>query len=168
MGRFSNFVSSPEPQPEPQIVESVVQPEPEIAQTPVVEEKVESAPQIDVYEEIQKQSSIVEEDLPATPEEAIEKNLLFSKKTYLKQFELEPEPPKELNPGQTLFRHKLLKQPKKTKKFTSSPSIRATKDPEQPFVPVEYAKPKTLRSSKVDVPVEEVVQDVIQDVKKEV
>ena len=163
MGRFSDLVSS-ESQKQP---ESVVQPEPEVVCAPV-EEKTEDVPHVDVYEEIQKQSSSVVEELPATPEEAIEKNLLFSKKTYLKQFEPEPEPPKELNPGQTLFRHKLLKQPKKTKKFTSSPSIRATKDPEQPFVPVEYAKPKTLRSSKVDVPVEEVVQDVIQDVEKDV
>ena len=102
------------------------------------------------------------EDLPATPEEAIEKNLLFSKKTYLKQFEPEPEPPKELNPGQSLFRHKLLKQPDKTNRFTSNPPIRATKDPEKPFVPVQYTKPKNLRSSKVDVPVEEVAQDPVE------
>jgi len=146
MGRFSKLVSS-EHQQEP---ENVVQPEPEIIQN------------VDVYEELQKYSSDAKEDMPATPEEAIEKNLLFSKKTYLKQFEPEPEPPKKLNPGQSLFRHKLLKQPDKTDKFTSNPPIRATKDPKQPFVPVQYTKRKNLRSSKIDVPVEEVVQEFVE------
>ena len=159
MGRFSDLVSSPGPQPEPQ---PTVQSEPEVVSVPVVKEKVETTPQVDVYEELQKQSPVLEEELPATPEEAIEKNLLFSKKTYLKQFEPDPEPPKELNPGQSLFRYKLLDNPTETKKFTSKPSIRATKDPEQPFVPVEYTKPKSLRSAKVDVPVEEVAQDPVE------
>lgn len=160
MGRFSDLVSSPGPQPEPQ---PTVQSEPEVVSTPVAKEKIETTPQVDVYEELQKQSPVLtEEDLPATPEEAIEKNLLFSKKKYLKQFEPEPESPKELNPGQSLFRYKLLEKPTETNKFTSKPAIRATKDPEQPFVPVEYSRPKTLRSAKTDVPVEEVAQDPVE------
>ena len=102
----------------------------------------------------------------ASIEEALEKNRLFSKNIY-KEKELEklPKPePKQLNPGQSIFRHKLLEKPEASTVFVSKKSIRTTKPEEPAFVPVKYDNPPNFRYKKT---VEEVAQDpsdIIEDV----
>lgn len=128
MGRFSDIVGGVNHVPQEEKVEEVVN---------TVEEVVEQPKEVETP--VQK---IPDHDLPTTSEDALDKNLLFSRKNYLKQFDSPPVPPKELNPGQELFRHKLLDKPEKSDVFVKK-SLRSAKDPEKPWSPVNYDAPKS-------------------------
>jgi hypothetical protein len=128
----------------------------------VINPQINSEPIINKFENI---TLTRRSEQASSTEEAIEKNILFSRNLKIEKEEKSKpkKPPKELNYGQPLFRYKLLQKPTATSQFVSNPSIRSTKDPEQPFVPVKYDKPKTLRRTSQSVPVEEVAQDPPQD-----
>lgn len=79
------------------------------------------------------EEEIAELDLPVTSSEASEKNLLFSRRRYLKQFE-EEKPEKKLNPGQTIAKNSRTETPLVSERKTK----RKTKPPEIPWEPVEY------------------------------
>lgn len=125
MGRFSDIVGGVNPVPQEVKTEETVDNIEEVVNQP--EEVVEA---------------IQEQELPVTSDDASDKNLLFSRKNYLKQFDPPPPPPKELNPGQELFRHKLLDKPEKSDVFVKK-SLRAAKEPEKPWAPVNYDAPKS-------------------------
>ena len=126
MGRFSDIVGGVNPSPQEPVKEVVSH----------VEEIVEESPEL--VEVVQK---IPDEELPTTSEDASDKNLLFSRKNYLKQFDPPPPPPKELNPGQELFRHKLLDKPEKSDVFVKK-SLRVAKEPEKSWAPIKSDAPK--------------------------
>ena len=85
-------------------------------------------------------------DEPITSEDAIESNKLFSRKSYLKQFE-PPTVKKELNGGQSLAKN--VKEESSTFVKKESANLRKTKPKEVEWAPVEYTESKTrMRRSK--------------------
>lgn len=109
----------------------------EVTQSPITAEDTTN-----YHEKIEEE--IAELDLPVTPSEASEKNLLFSRKNYLKQFE-EEKPEKELNSGKTIAKNSKTETPLVSERKTK----RKTKTPEIPWAPVEYdARPSRGRRKK--------------------
>mgnify|MGYP001442495799 CR=1 FL=1 len=87
-------------------------------------------------------------DEPNTSEDAVKSNKLFSRKTYLKQFE-PPTVDKELNGGQSLAKN--VKNESSTFVKKESTNLRKTKPKEIEWAPVEYTKSTTrMRRSKTD------------------
>ncbi len=85
-------------------------------------------------------------DEPITSEDAIQSNKLFSRKSYLKQFE-PPTVKKELNGGQSLAKN--VKEESSTFVKKESANLRKTKPKEVEWAPVEYTESKTrMRRSK--------------------
>ena len=85
-------------------------------------------------------------DEPITSEDAVQSNKLFSRKSYLKQFE-PPTVKKELNGGQSLAKN--VKEESSTFVKKESANLRKTKPKEVEWAPVEYTESKTrLRRSK--------------------
>tara|TARA_B100000524_G_scaffold218429_1_gene114935 strand:- start:213 stop:482 length:270 start_codon:yes stop_codon:yes gene_type:complete len=85
-------------------------------------------------------------DEPITSEDAVQSNKLFSRKTYLKQFE-QPTVEKELNGGQSLAKN--VKEESSTFVKKESANLRKTKPKEVEWAPVEYTESKTrMRRSK--------------------
>ena len=85
-------------------------------------------------------------DEPITSEDAVQSNKLFSRKTYLKQFE-PPTVKKELNGGQSLAKN--VKEESSTFVKKESANLRKTKPKEVEWAPVEYTESKTrMRRSK--------------------
>ena len=85
-------------------------------------------------------------DEPITSEDAVQSNKLFSRKTYLKQFE-QPTVEKELNGGQSLAKN--VKEEANTFVKKESANLRKTKPKEVEWAPVEYTESKTrMRRSK--------------------
>ena len=85
-------------------------------------------------------------DEPITSEDAVQSNKLFSRKSYLKQFE-PPTVKKELNGGQSLAKN--VKEESSTFIKKESANLRKTKPKEVEWAPVEYTESKTrMRRSK--------------------
>ena len=85
-------------------------------------------------------------DEPTTSEDAVQSNKLFSRKSYLKQFE-PPTVEKELNGGQSLAKN--VKEESSTFVKNESANLRKTKPKEVEWAPVEYTESKTrMRRSK--------------------
>ena len=85
-------------------------------------------------------------DEPTTSEDAVQSNKLFSRKSYLKQFE-PPTVEKELNGGQSLAKN--VKEESSTFVKKESANLRKTKPKEVELAPVEYTESKTrMRRSK--------------------
>ena len=85
-------------------------------------------------------------DEPITSEDAVQSNKLFSRKSYLKQFE-PPTVEKELNGGQSLAKN--VKEESSTFVKKESANLRKTKPKEVEWAPVEYTDSKTrMRRSK--------------------
>ena len=85
-------------------------------------------------------------DEPTTSEDAVQSNKLFSRKSYLKQFE-PPTVEKELNGGQSLAKN--VKEESSTFVKKESANLRKTKQKEVEWAPVEYTESKTrMRRSK--------------------
>jgi|TARA_B100001778_G_C18217432_1_gene462874 hypothetical protein len=85
-------------------------------------------------------------DEPTTSEDAVQSNKLFSRKSYLKQFE-PPTVEKELNGGQSLAKN--VKEESSTFVKKESANLRKTKPKEVEWAPVEYTESKTrMRRSK--------------------
>ena len=85
-------------------------------------------------------------DEPTTSEDAVQSNKLFSRKSYLKQFE-PPKVEKELNGGQSLAKN--VKKESSTFVKKESANLRKTKPKEVEWAPVEYTESKTrMRRSK--------------------
>ena len=85
-------------------------------------------------------------DEPITSEDAVQSNKLFSRKTYLKQFE-QPTVEKELNGGQSLAKN--VKEESSIFVKKESANLRKTKPKEVEWAPVEYTESKTrMRRSK--------------------
>ena len=85
-------------------------------------------------------------DEPITSEDAVLSNKLFSRKSYLKQFE-PPTVEKELNGGQSLAKN--VKEESSTFVKKESANLRKTKPKEVEWAPVEYTESKTrMRRSK--------------------
>ena len=85
-------------------------------------------------------------DEPITSEDAVQSNKLFSRKTYLKQFE-PPTVKKELNGGQSLAKN--VKEESSTFVKKESANLRKTKEKEIEWAPVNYTESKTrMRRSK--------------------
>ena len=85
-------------------------------------------------------------DEPTTSEDAVHSNKLFSRKSYLKQFE-PPTVKKELNGGQSLAKN--VKEESSTFVKKESANLRKTKPKEVEWAPVEYTESKTrMRRSK--------------------
>ena len=85
-------------------------------------------------------------DEPITSEDAVQSNKLFSRKSYLKQFE-PPTVKKELNGGQSLAKN--VKKESSTFVKKESANLRKTKPKEVEWAPVEYTESKTrMRRSK--------------------
>ena len=85
-------------------------------------------------------------DEPITSEDAVQSNKLFSRKSYLKQFE-PPTVEKELNGGQSLAKN--VKEESSTFVKKESANLRKTKPKEVVWAPVEYTESKTrMRRSK--------------------
>ena len=85
-------------------------------------------------------------DEPTTSEDAVQSNKLFSRKSYLKQFE-PPKVEKELNGGQSLAKN--VKEESSTFVKKESANLRKTKPKEVEWAPVEYTESKTrMRRSK--------------------
>ena len=85
-------------------------------------------------------------DEPITSEDAVQSNKLFSRKSYLKQFE-PPTVEKELNGGQSLAKN--VKEESNTFVKKESANLRKTKPKEVEWAPVEYTESKTrMRRSK--------------------
>ena len=85
-------------------------------------------------------------DEPTTSEDAVQSNKLFSRKSYLKQFE-PPTVKKELNGGQSLAKN--VKEESSTFVKKESANLRKTKPKEVEWAPVEYTESKTrMRRSK--------------------
>ena len=85
-------------------------------------------------------------DEPITSEDAVQSNKLFSRKSYLKQFE-PPTVEKELNGGQSLAKN--VKEESSTFVKKESANLRKTKPKEVEWAPVEYPESKTrMRRSK--------------------
>ena len=85
-------------------------------------------------------------DEPITSEDAVQSNKLFSRKSYLKQFE-PPTVKKELNGGQSLAKN--VKEESSTFVKKESANLRKTKPKEVEWAPVEYTESKTrMRRSK--------------------
>ena len=79
-------------------------------------------------------------DEPITSEDAVESKKLFSRKSYLKQFD-EPEVAKELNSGQSLAKNTKEESSTFVKKETAN--LRKTKPTEVEWAPVEYTEMTT-------------------------
>ena len=85
-------------------------------------------------------------DEPTTSEDAVQSNKLFSRKSYLKQFE-PPTVKKELNGGQSLAKNVTEESSTFVKK--ESANLRKTKPKAVEWAPVEYTESKTrMRRSK--------------------
>ena len=85
-------------------------------------------------------------DEPITSEDAVQSNKLFSRKSYLKQFE-PPTVKKELNGGQSLAKN--VKEESSTFVKKESANLRKTKPKEVEWAPVEDIDSKTrMRRSK--------------------
>ena len=85
-------------------------------------------------------------DEPISSEDAVQSNKLFSRKSYLKQFE-PPTVEKELNGGQSLAKN--VKEESSTFVKKESANLRKTKPKEVEWAPVEYTESKTrMRRSK--------------------
>ena len=85
-------------------------------------------------------------DEPITSEDAIQSNKLFSRKSYLKQFE-PPTVKKELNGGQSLAKN--VKKESSTFVKKESANLRKTKEKEIEWAPVNDTESKTrMRRSK--------------------
>ena len=85
-------------------------------------------------------------DEPTTSEDAVQSNKLFSRKSYLKQFE-PPKVEKELNGGQSLAKN--VKEESSIFVKKESANLRKTKPKEVEWAPVEYTESKTrMRRSK--------------------
>tara|TARA_Y100001954_G_scaffold101981_1_gene110892 strand:+ start:2880 stop:3149 length:270 start_codon:yes stop_codon:yes gene_type:complete len=85
-------------------------------------------------------------DEPNTSEDAVKSNRLFSRKSYLKQFE-PPTVEKKLNGGQSLAKN--VREESNTFVKKESANLRKTKPKEVEWAPVEYTESKTrMRRSK--------------------
>ena len=85
-------------------------------------------------------------DEPITSEDAVQSNKLFSRKSYLKQFE-PPTVEKELNGGQSLAKN--VKEESGIFVKKESANLRKTKEKEIEWAPVNYTESKTrMRRSK--------------------